>query len=65
MFFFLWDDQRATNKGTEKVSQTRLCSDRTEVADNGQSTVKSVKVKRTGREKIFQRLREPSQLIKR
>lgn len=46
VFFFLWDDQKALNKGTEKVSQTSLCSDCTEVADNGQSTVKPVKVRK-------------------
>lgn len=46
VFFFLWDDQRAINKGTEKVSQTSFCSDCTEAADNGRSTVKSVKVKK-------------------
>lgn len=46
VFFFLWDDQKPLNKGTEKVSQTSFCSDCTEVADNGQSTVKSVKVRK-------------------
>lgn len=56
VFFFLWDDQRALNKGTEKVSQTSLCSDCTEGADNGRSTAKSVKVR-----KDWQGMR-PSQL---
>lgn len=59
MFFFLWDDQRAINKGTEQVSQTSFCSDCTEVADNGQSIVKSVKVKKDWENDVFRGSEKP------